>query len=712
MSAVLKLDKRLSLNRDFIQAPNLTDRLSEEDLSKIGSRVWEGYNRDLLSRSRWERRMEAGLDLAMQVQKEKSFPWPNCANVVFPLVTIAAMQFSSRSYSNIIQGTDVVRYRVAGEDVSGEARKRADRISRHMSWQVLEEDLSWEEQHDRLLINLGIVGTAFIKTYFSPTLGHNTSELVLARDLVVNYWAKSIESAVRKTQIVPMYRNEIYERAKSGVFRSAVLDEAWFNSPPALEPPSQKHDDRVGQTIPQPDEDSPFLTLEQHRLLDLDQDGYAEPYICTVEKSSQKVLRVVSRVEREEDIEWLDDRRKTVHFIRATEYFTKFGFIPAPDGGIYDIGFGILLGPLNESVNTGINQLLDTGTMMNSNSGFLGRGAKIKGGAVTFAPFEWKRVESTGDDLRKSLVPLEVREPSNVMFQLIGLIINYADRLAGTVDTMVGENPGQNTPAETSRNMTEQGMQVYSSIFKRVWRSMKEEFKKLHRLNVTYLPSRQRYGTAGDFALQEDYKSNPDLVVPSADPNITSNAMRFYQASALREAAGQVPGYDRPLVEKNFIKALRIEGVDQFYPGPEKTGPLPNPKMQVEEMKLQVKQAELKYRAQELQMTLMEQRRLNTAKIAQLEAQAIKLVADVRGDQAAQHIEAFNAAINAHKAYNDILTERIAALGEEPGGGQDDSGKGGVRRLAGPPGNTGVPAAAAPVAGGPEGSVGGGSIPG
>ena len=65
MSAVLKLDKSLKLNRDFIQSPDLTDRLSKEDLSKVSSRVWEGYQRDLMSRSRWERRMEAGMDLAM-----------------------------------------------------------------------------------------------------------------------------------------------------------------------------------------------------------------------------------------------------------------------------------------------------------------------------------------------------------------------------------------------------------------------------------------------------------------------------------------------------------------------------------------------------------------------------------------------------------------------------------------------------------------------
>lgn len=710
MSAVLEFDKHIAINRDFIDSPNLVERLSKEDLAKIGNSVWEGYQRDLMSRVAWERRMESAMNLAMQVQVDKNFPWPNCSNVVFPLVTIATLQFSSRSYSNIIQGTDVVRYRVIGEDNTGELQKRADRISKHMSWQCLEEDTSWEEQHDRLLVNLGIVGTNFIKTYFSSSLGHPVSELVLARDLVVNYWAKSVETAARKTQVIPFYRNEIYERVKNGTFRD-VLNEQWFNFPATPEPASQKHDTRVGINIPQSDDATPLVCLEQHRLLDLDQDGYAEPYIVTVEKSSKCVLRVVARFDREEDVERVNDKRNSAILkITPTEFYTKYGFIPAPDGGLYDIGFGILLGPLNESVNSGINQLLDTGTMMNSNGGFLGRGAKIRGGAITFAPWEWKRVDSTGDDLKKSLVQLPERQPSDTMFKLIGLIINYADRLAGTVDTMVGENPGQNTPAETSRNMTEQGMQVYSSIFKRIWRAMKEEFKKRHHLNVVYMPQRQRFGTGTDFALQEDYKSNPDLVVPTADPNITSNAMRFYQASALREAAHQVPGYNIPDVEKNFIRALRVEGVDRFYPGPDKVPPLPNPKMQVEQVKLQGKQMQFEHEMKLMAVQLMEERRLNTAKIAQLEAQAMKFVADAHDAQAGRRLEAFDLAIQALKSHNDMINERIEALMKGPEDAKSQPG--GVRQLAGPSGDAGIPPAPPQMAGGPEGTMGGGNVPG
>ena len=708
--SILNLSTKLVINRDFIDSPNLCDRLPKEDLTRIGEATWEGYSRDLSSRSKWMKRMEAAMDLALQIQQPKNFPWPGSANVVFPLVTISALQFSARSYGNIIQGTDVVRYRVIGDDTSGDTQDRADRISKHMSWQVLEEDSSWEEQHDRLLINLAIVGANFVKTYFSPTLGHNVSELVMARDLVLDYYAKSVEAAARKTHVVPLYRNEIYERVMSDIFQD-VRDEPWFNAPAAAvaPQPSARQDIRQGLSPPPSDEDTPFRSLEQHRLLDLDGDGYAEPYIVTIEETSKAVLRIVARFDREEAIE--RTLSKKILRIRPTEYFTKYSFIPAPDGGIYDVGFGILLGPLNESVNTGINQLLDSGTMQNSMGGFLGRGAKIRGGQYTMAPWEWKRVDSTGDDLRKNMVPYPERQPSVVMFQLLGLLIEYTDRIAGTTDQMVGMNPGQNTPAETSRNTMEQGMQVYSMIFKRVWRSMKEEFKKLHILNATYLPGRKRFGAGESYITQEDYRGNPDMVVPVADPNVTSVAMRFFQANAVRTAAMQVPGYSLPDVEKNFLRALRVEGIDKLYPGADKVPPLPNPKAAVEQLKLQGKQMELDNEKQMFIITLQSNRRKVLAEIALLEAQAISLMAGIQDDQAATRIKAFDTVIASMKTHAETLGLQAQQMsGEKDGKGKSDGG--GVPGMEGRPGNTPALPAPSGMGGGAEGAMGGWNVPG
>lgn len=707
---MLKLDSKVTLDAKTIKASNLCNRFTSDELARVGNYVWDGYDRDKRSRFKWERRTEAAMDLALQVQKDKNFPWPNCSNIAFPLVTIAALQFHSRAYTTIISGNDVVKCRVIGEDPSGGKRERADRVSTHMSYQVMEEDAAWEEQHDRLLINLPIVGCAFKKSYFSRSVSHNVSELVLARDLVIDYFATSVEAAARKTHIIPLYRNEIYERVMRGTFKN-VLEEGWYEAIPTLPAAAAQaqQDNRRGVTPPQGDALTPFTTLEQHCFLDLDQDGYAEPYIITIEESSKTVLRIVTSFDREGDIERNDE--KEIISIRPVQYFTKYGFIPSPDGGIYDIGFGVLLGPLNESVSSLINQLTDAGTMLTSAGGFLGRGAKIRGGVYTFAPLEWKRVDSTGDDLKKSIFPLPVREPSAVLFQLLSLLIDYANRIPGTTEAMVGMSTGQNTPAETSRSMIEQGMKIYSTIFKRVWRSMKGEFKKLYVLNGMYLPIRQAFGAAGGYALREDYLEDPNSVVPVADPNITSEASRFAQAQGIRQAAlSSNGGYDIEVVERNFLRAMKVDGIDTFYPGLEKKPPGGDPKLKIAELKLQGQQMELQQEKLMFIADLMEERKLNNAKIYAMQAEAAKDLEEAGVERTYAQVAAINASISMLKSRDESLRKRIELLLKGMEYARENADRVRMDRLAAAPGDQSTSPPPESMAAGAEGAMGSGAV--
>lgn len=657
---MLTLDRHIKLDEEAIKSPNLCDRFEKDDLHRIGAYCWEGYRRDEGSRANWLRRNEAAMDLALQVQKEKSSPWPGCSNVAFPLVTIAAMQFHARAYPAILNGNDLVRCRVIGEDPKGEKTARADRIATHMSWQVTEQDQSWEEQQDRLLINLPIVGCAFKKSFYSDQQSHNRSCLVTAKDLVVDYWARSIEMANRKTQLIPLFRNEIYERVRRETFRD-VLDEAWYRQPPSVEATTQqiKRDQRAGVVIPQSDELTPFMGLEQHVNVDLDGDGYAEPYIITFEKQSQSVLRIVTRFDREADVE--RDARKRIISIRPMEYFTKYSFIPSPDGGIYDLGFGILLGPLNESTNSIVNQLLDAGTMATTAGGFLARGAKIRGGVYTFAPFGWQRVDSTGEDLSKSIFPLPVREPSAVLFNLLSFLVNYTNRISGSTDMMVGENPGQNTPAQTSQEMVIQGSKIYSAIFKRVWRSTKDEFKKLYTLNGIFMRDKVAFAQ-GSVALKEDYLGNPDDVVPAADPNVVSEKEQFQQVVSMKQSAASTPGYNVAELEKRFLRALKVDALDQVYPGPDKVPQGKNPKVEVEELKLKGKQMQFQHEQMMFIAELQEEQRVNNAEIFVLQAKARKALADAEGDQKDREINAINTSIALMKRKDDKLFRRIELM--------------------------------------------------
>ena len=659
---MFEIKTKFTLDDEAIRSADLCDRFSKEDLESIGNHAWEGYTRDKHSRHKWEKRTQAAMDLAMQVQKEKNFPWPGCSNIAFPLITIGALNFHSRAYPALFSGTELVKCRVIGQDPTGTKTKRAERISIYMSWQVLEEDRAGEEQKDRLLINLPIVGTVFTKSYWDARRGHKVDETVLAQDLVLDYYSKSVESCPRKTHIIPFSRNDLHSNIGRGTFRD-VSEETWYNEPAPLAAGTATQagkDNRQGVTPPaQNDETAPYIGLEQHVDLDLDGDGYAEPYIITFEETSHCVLRIVTGFDRPEDIE--RNRSKEIIYIRRMEYFTKYSFIPSPDGGIYDIGFGVLLGPLNESVNTGINQLTDAGTMQTTKGGFLGKGAKIRGGVYTMSPFSWTRVDSSGDDLRKNLVPFEPGEPSTVLFQLLGLLINYVERISGTTDPMVGENPGQNTPAETMRTMVQEGQRVYSAVFKRVWRSMKEEFKKGYILNGIFMPQRKSFG-AGQMALREDFLGNPDEVVPAADPNITSDNMRMIQAQAIKQAAMTTPGYDLEAVERRYLQALKVDAIDQIYPGPLKVPAPKDVKIQLQEMKNQQATIELQAEQQQFVIALMEERRMNDAAILKIQADIVLTQAEIQGDVQDRQVALLNASLGFAKQRNDTITKQLDVL--------------------------------------------------
>ena len=648
----MELDFTASLN-DLMSSPNIADMMDDAQLETIGMRVVQEYEMDRTSRQDWEKKMEDSMKLALQVVEAKSFPWPNSSNVKFPLITIAALQFHARAYPALIPGKDIVKCRVNTVDPDGMKQLRAERVEDHMSYQLLEQDENWEDQMDKVLITTPIVGCSFKKTYWSARHKTNISEMVLARDLVVDYWTKSLDTANRITHVIYLTKNDLRERIGRGLYRDVDLG---LSQP---KDPNPVRDQAQGVHPANEDHDIPYEVLEQHRYLDLDGDGYAEPYIVITHKDSKKVLRIVANY-FEENIEKV---RGSIVYIKPEQYFTKFSFIPSPDGGFYDLGFGVLLGPLNDSINTLVNQLIDAGTMSVTAGGFLGRGLKIRGGNQSFAPLEWKHVETTGDDIRKNVFPLPVREPSQVLFTLLSLLISYGERIGSATDVMVGENPGQNTPAETSRNMVEQGMKIFTGIFKRVHRSLKQEFKKHYRLNQLYLDNKVTFGSKT--ILREDYNGPIEDITPASDPNVVSDSQRISQATAVLQAAHGSPGYNLYEANRRYLEALKVPAIDKILPDPKGKDAVPppqNPKVQIEQMKMQAKQAELQAKQADMQlkgklaaMKLMQEADVRQAQVMKLQAEATKLLAEAHGVDTGHQIALINAQIGAEKAHRDSL---------------------------------------------------------
>ena len=576
---MIKIDKILA-------SANIADELDEKELQTIFKDCDEGYNEDLNSREEWSSRQDDYMKLALQVVENKNTPWANAANVKYPLLTTATMQFGARAYPGLIPGPQIIKGRVSGFDPTGQKTKSAERIGKHMSYQLIEEMDDWEEEMDKLCVSIPVTGCMFKKTYFSSVKQKNVSELVYPKHLVVNYWTKTLREAPRITHEIYLSDNEIYERIQSGVFTDQDYIKEYVEGDDVKD---QVH----GVQAPSNSETTPHLFKEQHTWLDLDDDGYKEPYIVTFGDS--KVARIVACF----DEDGITKNGDKVVSIERIEYFTKYGFVPSPDGSFYDIGFGLLLGPINDSINTTLNQLHDAGTMATRAGGFLGRGAKIRGGKHSFKPFEWQNLQSTGDDIRKNIFPLPVREPSPVLFNLLGLLIEAGKELSSTVPMMMGQNPGQNQPATTSMAVIEQGLKVYSAIFKRMHRALKEEAKKLKRLNRLYLPLESyfsvldpRVGEDGEKKVaemiwREDYKDDQTDVQLYSDPNIVAEVQRMIKAQQVSEMMqqGLIPNQQAGV--KIVLEAMDLPNVDELLTPPE---PQPDPEMELKMAEFQHKQ--------------------------------------------------------------------------------------------------------------------------
>ncbi len=636
------VEKEVLRAEAMVLVTNLAEKQTAAIISDLTTKVLEGYKTDLASRQDWEALNLQIIDLAKLLVKKKVYAGEVVANVKYPIIINACIQFASRAYPELIKGNDIVKAKIVGNDPEGTKVARAKRICDFMSFQLSSHMDDWEEGVDQLLFSLPAIGCAFKKSYFDSIERKNISQLVFADDLVVNYFAESLERAPRITHRIYLYHNEIVERITSGVF--SKFDIASLG---------QATSDKTSDT----DDETPHLFLEQHRWYDLDGDGYQEPYIVTVHLESQKLVRIAPRFATDGIIR--KDKDGPIIKILPEQYFTRFIFMPSIDGGFYGMGFGSLLMSSNSAINTLINQLLDAGTLSNRQSGFLGRGLKLgRGQSLQIKSGEWKPVDVTGDDLRKNVFPMPVREPSNVLFQLLGLLIDSSKELASMTEILAGNSPGANVPAESVLALIEQGLQVYSAIHKRLYRAHYKEFLKIRRLNALYLDQMTYSNVLDDqnAIVQSDFSSADFDIIPVSNPNSTTMMQRLLKAKAMLELRGQ--GLNDMEIMRRYLLALEIEDVDTILSSGEE-----NPAEQLTVQKLQSEVEEL------------------TANIEKIKAETQKILSEIPKNQFSMEKESMEVAqtereldIKQQQTENQLeLGRSQQSLGKAPGGLDDNT---------------------------------------
>ena len=552
---------------------NLVEYLDPSDLSSLADDVLSSIKADKESRSDWEKTYVDGLKyLGMRFDESRSQPFEGASGVIHPILAEAVTQFQAQAYKELLPAKGPVKTEIVGAR-SVEVEQQAERVQDFMNFYIMNVMEEYDPELDMLLFYLPLAGSAFKKVYYDTVLDRAVSKFIAPEDLVVPYEAPDLFSAERVTHVLTMSKNEIRKLQLNGFYADVELKGG--NGRYSRDDIEEQIDDIEGQS-PSYQEMRDRTVYEVHTILDLpgfedvgedgDPTGLKLPYIVTIDEDSQQVLSV-RRNWREQD----PSKRKI-------NYFVQFKFLPGL--GFYGLGLSHMIGGLSKASTSILRQLIDAGTLANLPAGFKARGMRIRDEDNPLQPGEFRDIDTTGGSLRENLIPLPIKEPSNVLMQLLGLLVESGKRFASIADMNVGDM-NQQMPVGTTVALLERGTKVMSAIHKRLHYSQKIEFQLMARVFSEYLPPAYPYqtGSGQQQVLNADFDGRVD-VIPVSDPNIFSQSQRITLAQELMQLVQSNPEIHGPRgiyeAYRRMYAALGVDDIDTLLqPPPEPQPPMP-----------------------------------------------------------------------------------------------------------------------------------------
>jgi hypothetical protein len=470
------------------------------------------------------------------------------------MLTESVVRFQSEGITETFPAMGPVKTVIIGKDTP-EVEEAAARVRDDMNYQLTEVMSEYRPEHEKLLWNLPIAGSAFKKVYYDPSLGRQVAVFIPAEDIVVPYGASSIERSERVTHVMRKTENEITKLMEAGFYMDINLGE-----------PSNELDDIEKQKAEEMGmsaiQDDRYRILEMHVNLDLPgyehknkkgkPTGIALPYVVTVEKGTRKVL-AIRRNWYEEDKLHL----KRNHFVHY-QYIPGFGF--------YGYGLIHLIGGYAKSATMLIRQLVDAGTLSNLPGGLKSRGLRVKGDDTPIAPGEFRDVDVPSGSIRDNILPLPYKEPSQVLYTLFNQIVTEGRQFASAGDMSVSDMSAQ-APVGTTLALLERQLKVMGAVQARMHFSMKQEFKLLKVIIADYTPDEYDYEPVD--GSRKAKKTDYDMVdvIPVSDPNAATMAQKIVQYQAVFQLAQNAPQlYDMPLLHRQMIEVLGIKNAAKLVP--------------------------------------------------------------------------------------------------------------------------------------------------
>ena len=542
---------------------NLAELLPDDVLDPLGSKMCENYMDYKSSRKDWERSYTQGLELLGFNYDDRTEPFKGASGATHPVLAEAVTQFQALAYKELLPAEGPVRTQIIGMPTP-DKEAQSQRVKQFMNYQIMSEMQEYEAEFDQMLFYLPLAGSAFKKVYYDEIMQRAVSKFVPAEDIVVPYTATSLDDCESVIHKVRMTENELRKQQVGGFYRDIEINPSYMN-----ESESEKAERELDGTSKGRDQRM-YTLLECH--VDLDLEGFEDsgedgeptgikiPYVVTVEEGTRKVLSIRRNYE-------IGDAQKN-----KINYFVHFKFLPGL--GFYGFGLIHMIGGLSRTATAALRSLLDAGTLSNLPAGFKMRGIRIRDDAQSITPGEFRDVDAPGGNIKDAFMALPFKEPSQTLLQLMGVVVSAGQRFASIADLQVGDG-NQQAAVGTTVALLERGSRTMSAIHKRIYVSLKHEFKMLARVFKTYLPQEYPYDVVGGQRTikQQDFDDRVDIL-PVADPNIFSQSQRISIAQAELQLAQSNPGmHNLYNAYRAMYEALGVKNIDMVL----KPVPRPSP---------------------------------------------------------------------------------------------------------------------------------------
>ena len=549
---IIELGKEEESEDDFDD--NLAEYISDSALNEIAGDLLGDFDDDISARKDWIQTYVDGLELLGMKIEERTEPWEGACGVYHPLLSEALVKFQAETIMETFPAAGPVKTQIIGKETV-EKKEAATRVQDDMNYELTDVMQEFRPEHERMIWGLGLSGNAFKKVYFDPALNRQVSMFVPAEDIVVPYGASSLESSPRVTHVMRKTQNELKRLQYEGFYRDVELDEPTGN----LDEVEKKIAEKMGFKATSDDR---FKLLEMHVNLDLegyedmDEDGeptgIALPYVVTIEKGTQEILSI-RRNWRPED----ETKQKRQHFVH-------YGYVPG--FGCYCFGLIHLVGAFAKSGTSLIRQLVDAGTLSNLPGGFKTRGLRIKGDDTPISPGEFRDVDVPSGAIKDNLMTLPYKEPSQVLYSLLGTIVEEGRRFASAADMKVSDMSA-NAPVGTTLAILERTLKVMSAVQARIHYSMKQELRLLKDIIRDYTPESYKYEPVDGRPRAKKSDYSLVTVIPVSDPNAATMAQKIVQYQAVLQLAQGAPQiYNMPQLHRQMLDVLGIRNAQKLIP--------------------------------------------------------------------------------------------------------------------------------------------------